>query len=70
MAQQTEHRTFGQSDEVREFPRGKAEVLKIGESEVGRLSFQPGWRWPNDVKAIAGTAVATRRTSNTTCPAS
>jgi hypothetical protein len=55
MAQQTEHRTFGQSDEVREFPRGKAEVLKIGESEVGRLSFQPGWRWSKDVKAIAGT---------------
>ena len=24
--------------------------------EIGRLTFQPGWRWSNDVKPIAGTA--------------
>jgi hypothetical protein len=54
-AQQTEHRSFTQPDETREFPRGRAEILKVGGAEVGRLVFQPGWRWSNDVKPIAGT---------------
>ena len=44
MAQQTEHRSFGKADEVREFPNGR-----------GRLILEPGWRWSNDVEPIAGT---------------
>jgi hypothetical protein len=36
--QQTEHRTFGDPDEVREFPSGRAEVLKIGASEYAKGS--------------------------------
>src|SRR3954465_12336635 len=52
---ETEHRSFGTPDETREFPHGKAEILRIGGGEVGRLVFQPGWRWSNDVKPIAGT---------------
>jgi hypothetical protein len=55
MAQQTEHRTFGTPDEVRGFPRGKAEIVQVGEAEIGRLVFEPGWRWSDDVKPIAGT---------------
>ena len=27
----------------------------VGGGEVGRLVFEPGWRWSNDVKPIAGT---------------
>jgi hypothetical protein len=53
--QQTEHRSFEQSDEVRAFPHGHAEVLKIGGAELGRLVFEPGWRWSDDVKPIAQT---------------
>jgi ketosteroid isomerase-like protein len=55
MAQQTEHRDFGAPDEVREFPNGRAEILKVGSGDVGRLRFEPGWRWSRDVRAIAGT---------------
>ena len=55
MGQKTEHRGFGTADEVREFPNGRAEILKVGGSDIGRLVFQPGWRWSNDVKPIAGT---------------
>ena len=54
--ERTEHKTFTQPDETREFPRGRAEILKVGGGEVGRLVFEPGWRWSNDVKPIAGTA--------------
>lgn len=52
----TEHKTFSKPDETRDFPHGKAEILHVGEGDVGRLVFQPGWRWSNDVKPLAGTA--------------
>jgi len=56
LEQRTEHKTFAKPDEVREFPNGRAEILDISGVEVGRLIFQPGWRWSNDVKPLAKTA--------------
>jgi hypothetical protein len=53
--QETEHKAFAEPDERREFPNGHAEILKIGGGEVGRYTFEPGWRWSNDVKPIANT---------------
>jgi hypothetical protein len=53
--QQTEHRSFESADEVRAFPSGHADILKVGDSEIGRLVFEPGWRWSKDLKPIAGT---------------
>lgn len=53
--QSTEHRTFGAPDETREFPNGRAEILRVGDSEIGRLILEPGWRWSTDVKPIAQT---------------
>lgn len=53
--QETEHQSFKRPSETREFPNGAAEIVSIGGGEVGRLTFQPGWRWSNDVKPIAGT---------------
>ena len=50
----TEHKDFG-PDETREFPNGHAEIVNIGDGEVGPYTFEPGWRWSNDVKPIAGT---------------
>jgi hypothetical protein len=52
----TGHRSFQAPDETREFPHGRAEILKVGGGEVGRLVFQPGRRWSKDVKPIAGTS--------------
>ena len=52
---ETERKSFGQPDERRQFPNGRAEILRIGEGEVGRLVFEPGWRWSDDVKPIAKT---------------
>ena len=47
--QRTEHRAFQTPDEVREFPNGRAEILQVGDAEIGRLVFEPGWRWSVDV---------------------
>ena len=37
------------------FPNGKAEILEMAGGTIGRLTLEPGWRWSNDVKPIAGT---------------
>ena len=51
--EKTEHRSFQAADETRESPH--AEILTFGGGQVGRLVFEPGWRWSKDVKPIAGT---------------
>jgi quercetin dioxygenase-like cupin family protein len=53
--QVTEHRDFAEPDEVRDFPSGRAEILKVGGAEIGRLVFEPGWRWSEHLKPVAGT---------------
>ena len=53
--QSTAHKTFRTPDENRGFPHGKAEILSFSGAEIGRLVFEPGWRWSNDVKPIAKT---------------
>ena len=52
--QESEHVSFSSPAEAREFPNGRAEVVSIGGRDVGRLLLEPGWRWSNDVKPIAG----------------
>jgi hypothetical protein len=50
-----EWKNFGKPDEVREFPHGKVEVMKIGGATVGRAVLQPGWRWATSVQPLAKT---------------
>ena len=52
----TEVKNFDSPDETRPFEgNGKADVVNIGGQTVGRGTFEPGWRWSNNVKPIAGT---------------
>jgi hypothetical protein len=55
LEQKVEHKSFSKADEVREFPNGRAEILAIASAQIGRIVFQPGWRWSSDVKPIANT---------------
>jgi hypothetical protein len=55
--QTTQHRTFANPDESRPFANGRLELLRVGGSDIGRLVLEPGWRWSNDVKPVAGTAL-------------
>lgn len=55
MTQTTEHKSFTTPEETRSFERGKVELLTVGGAEIGRLTLQPGWRWSDHVKPIAGT---------------
>ncbi len=43
-------------DETRQFvDKGKAEIVKLGDVTVGRVVFEPGWKWSEHVKPIAKT---------------
>ena len=55
MSGQAEQKAFGSPDEVRSFERGEVRLVKIGGAEIGQLVLQPGWRWSDHVKPIAGT---------------
>ena len=47
-------RRFEQPDEVREFSRGRFELVTLGGMTIGRASYEPGWRWSADVGAATG----------------
>ena len=50
-----ELKSFGKPDEVREFPKGRLELMKIGGVTIGRAVFEPGWRWSTSVKPLVKT---------------
>lgn len=50
-----EARAFDRPDEQRTFTNGEISIVNLGGAPVGRATFQPGWKWSNDVKPIAGT---------------
>ncbi len=51
-----EGKSFDSPDEVREFKaHGKVELVELATGPVGRRTFEPGWRWSEDVKPLART---------------
>lgn len=46
---------FGTPDEVRAFPKGRLELVKIGGATIGRAVFEPGWRWATSVQPLVNT---------------
>jgi len=51
-----EVKSFDSPDEVRPFEgKGQAKVVNVAGQVVGRGTFEPGWKWSENVKPIAGT---------------
>jgi hypothetical protein len=50
-----EHKSFGKPEEVRTFPKGKLELVKLGGALIGRATFEPGWRWSTSVQPLVNT---------------
>ena len=46
---------FENPDEVRKFEKGKFEIVTIGDMTIGRATYQPGWKWSEDVSPLSGT---------------
>ena len=56
MTQPFEYLSFDEADEVREGDNWRLELVNLaGGAQVGRITVQPGWRWSQDVKPVAGT---------------
>ncbi len=45
---------FEHADEVREMPKGRFEVVRIGGMTIGRATYEPGWRWSEHVGPALG----------------
>ena len=50
-----EVKKFTRPDEVRKFPKGRLELVKIGGAVVGRATLLPGWRWSTCIQPIVKT---------------
>lgn len=51
----TEVKNFKKADEVRNFPKGKLELVNVGGREIGRAILEPGWKWSTSLKPYAHT---------------
>jgi hypothetical protein len=51
-----EVKSFDSPDETRPFEgKGRADVVNVAGQTIGRGTFEPGWRWSENVQPIAQT---------------
>jgi quercetin dioxygenase-like cupin family protein len=50
-----EKKSLERPDEKREFGNGRLDLVTLPNVTIGRAVFEPGWRWSEHVKPIAGT---------------
>jgi hypothetical protein len=48
-------KSFDAPDETRAPDKTKVDVVRLGGATVARITFQPGWKWSECVKPVAGT---------------
>ena len=50
---------FDSPDETRTFEKGKFETVTLGGMTIGRATYQPGWKWSDDVGPEVGARYCT-----------
>lgn len=55
VSEKAEVMSFSEPGEVRNFPNGHLDLIKIGGATVGRAVFEPGWKWSDSIQPIAKT---------------
>jgi hypothetical protein len=45
---------FERPDEVRQSPKARFELIKVGAMTLGRATYNPGWKWSEHVGAARG----------------
>jgi len=50
-----ESRDFSAPDETRKPAKTLVELVNVGGGQIGRYTFEPGWRWSECIKPIANT---------------
>lgn len=50
-----ERKSLESPDETRTFENGEVGVVNLGDFTASRLVLEPGWRWSENIRPIAGT---------------
>jgi len=50
-----EHRDFTAPDETRTPDKTTVELVNVAGGQIGRYTFQPGWKWSECIKPVVGT---------------
>jgi hypothetical protein len=50
-------RRFEKPDESRRFEKGCFDIVRLGGIEIGRATYEPGWKWSIHVAPSVGTAL-------------
>jgi len=50
-----ENRDFSAPDETRTPDKTTVDLVNLAGGQIGRYTFQPGWRWSECIKPVAGT---------------
>jgi hypothetical protein len=50
-----ESKSFAKPDETRTPAKTRVDVVHVGGTEVGRFTFEPGWKWSECIKPVVGT---------------
>ncbi len=46
---------FDNPSETRTPEKTRVDLVRVGSTTVGRFAFEPGWRWSDCIKPVAGT---------------
>jgi hypothetical protein len=46
---------FDSPDETRTPDKTRVDVVRVGDTTAARFTFEPGWKWSDCVKPVAGT---------------
>ena len=46
---------FESPDQVREFDKGKFEIIDMEKMAIGKATYSPGWKWSIDVSPLSDT---------------
>jgi class 3 adenylate cyclase len=52
---QLRKKSLSRPDDLRPVGRGRLELVELGDAAIGRVTYEPGWRWSEDVRPIVGT---------------
>jgi hypothetical protein len=45
-------KNLDQPENIKEFSRGRLDIIDVGDIGVVRMVLQPGWRWSKDIKPL------------------
>jgi len=48
-------RSFEDPNQTKSFPNGNEHIVEVHGVPIGMATFEPGWRWSNDVRPLVGT---------------